>query len=140
MIVRRRGHFRGGQRWHLLPTGCEKEEEDCKSRGEGGEQIEEISIACGIRDRRRRSTPCVGSKISGGGQCQRAASAGAFRAFHFLNALAEVAFAGVLSTRVSSLDVRIETRPKWLGLMSRMSLDELFEQKGEEQKAVLEEA
>ncbi|PKA47664.1 Hypersensitive-induced response protein 4 [Apostasia shenzhenica] len=110
------------------------------------------------------------------GRFQRLAGPG----FHFLNPLAGECLAGVLSTRVSSLDVRIETKTKdnvFVQLLCsiqyrvikenaddafyelqnpqeqirayvfdvvrahvpRMSLDELFEQKGEVAKAVLEE-
>lgn len=100
--------------------------------------------------------------------------------FHFFNPLAGESLAGVLSTRISSLDVRIETKTKdnvfvqihcsiqyrivrenaddaFYELQNpkeqiqayvfdvvrahvpRMSLDELFEQKGDVAKAVLEE-
>ncbi|KAJ9139981.1 hypothetical protein P3X46_030669 [Hevea brasiliensis] len=99
---------------------------------------------------------------------------------HFFNPLAGQCLAGILSTRISSLDVRIETKTKdnvfvqllcsiqyrvvkenaddafyelanpkeqiqayvfdvARALVPRMTLDELFEQKGEVAKAVLEE-
>ncbi|KAJ9164084.1 hypothetical protein P3X46_023699 [Hevea brasiliensis] len=99
---------------------------------------------------------------------------------HFFNPLAGQCLAGILSTRISSLDVRIETKTKdnvfvqllcsiqyrvvrenaddafyelanpkeqiqayvfdvVRALVPRMTLDELFEQKGEVAKAVLEE-
>ncbi|CAJ1952501.1 unnamed protein product [Sphenostylis stenocarpa] len=100
--------------------------------------------------------------------------------FHFFNPLAGECLAGILSTRISSLDVRIETKTKdnvfvqllcsiqyrvikenaddafyelqnpqeqiqayvfdvTRAIVPRMNLDELFEQKGEVAKAVLEE-
>ncbi|KAJ6688646.1 HYPERSENSITIVE-INDUCED RESPONSE PROTEIN 4 [Salix purpurea] len=100
--------------------------------------------------------------------------------FHFFNCLAGQCLAGVLSTRIHSLDVRIETKTKdnvfvqlvcsiqyrvvkenaddafyelanpkeqiqayvfdvVRAIVPRMALDELFEQKGEVAKAVLEE-
>ncbi|XP_054786948.1 protein PPLZ12 [Prosopis cineraria] len=100
--------------------------------------------------------------------------------FHFFNPLAGECLAGLLSTRVSSLDVRVETKTKdnvfvqllcsiqyrvvkenaddafyelqnpkeqiqayvfdvVRAIVPRMNLDELFEQKGEVAKAVLEE-
>ncbi|GFP88295.1 hypersensitive-induced response protein 4 [Phtheirospermum japonicum] len=64
----------------------------------------------------------------------------------FFNPFAGECLAGFLSTRINSLDVKIETKTKVLSYdiivrahVPRMTLDELFEQKGDVAQAVLAE-
>ncbi|KAF4379926.1 hypothetical protein G4B88_029918 [Cannabis sativa] len=100
------------------PFYHEEEEEDISIKEEEEEESESISA----------TTTLTRGFVERWGRFERLAEP----SFLFFNPFAGECLAAVLSTRIYSLDVRIETK-------TRMTFDELFEQKGEVAQSVLEE-
>ncbi|KAF4359459.1 hypothetical protein F8388_001503 [Cannabis sativa] len=121
------------------PFYHEEEEEDISIKEEEEEESESISA----------TTTLTRGFVERWGRFERLAEP----SFLFFNPFAGECLAAVLSTRIYSLDVRIETKTRFnpkeqiqafvldvvRAIVPRMTFDELFEQKGEVAQSVLEE-